>query len=109
MVRVRPGADVHDFARRAVRRKLGLIEGHIEGQTIRIRMQHTGQAEVLLHDGLVDLSRPITLYRGRKKLFEGPVEPKITTLLTLAREDWEFQRLPSVRLVVRARGRAWQD
>ena len=109
VVRVRPGADVHDYARRTVRRKLGLIEGHIEGQTIRIRMQHTRQAEVLLHDGLVDLSRPITLYRGRKKLFEGPVEPKITTLLTLAREDWEFQRLPSVRLVVRARGRAWQD
>lgn len=109
VVRVRPGDDVQEFARRAVQRKLALLEGTIEGQTIRIRVQRTQAAELLLHEGLIDLTQPITIYRREKILFEGPVAPSISTLLTLAYDDWEFQRLPSVRIVVPGRGKARQD
>jgi len=107
VVRVQPGGDVHEFARRAVRRKLGLLEGTIEEQTIRVRLQHTKKAEILLHDGLIDLARPVTVYRGKKIVFQGPVPPSVSTLLDLAYADWEFQRLPCVRIVVPARGKAW--
>ncbi len=109
VVRVRPGADLHEYARRAVRRKLGLLEGTIEGQTIRVRLQHTQEAEILLHDGLIDLTEPITVYRGRKIVFQSLVQPRVSTLLELAYADWEFQRLPCVRIVVPGRGKARQE
>jgi predicted esterase len=109
VVRVRPGGDVREYARRTVQNQLALLEGTIEGQTIRVRLQHTEEAEILLHEGLIDLAKPVTVYRGKKIVWEGPVQPKVSTMLELAYADWEFQRLASVRMVVPARGKARQE
>ena len=43
-----------------------------------------------------------------KKRYEDTVQSKISTMLELARQDWDFQRLYSVRLVLRKRSLAKQ-
>ncbi|MCK4660553.1 MAG: hypothetical protein KAV82_13615 [Phycisphaerae bacterium] len=109
VVRVQPGTNIREYAQEVVQSKLGLIEGSIEGQTIRLRLRRCRRTELLLHGGLIDLTRPITVYRGKKIVFKGRVQPKVSTLLKLAYRDWEFQRLPCVRMVVPDRGKAWQE
>jgi poly(3-hydroxybutyrate) depolymerase len=109
VVRVPPGGDVYEYARQTVRRKLARLEGLIEGQTIRIRVQRSKEVEILLHQGLVNLTDPITIYRGSKIVWRDVASPRISTLLELAHADWEFQRLASVRIVIPARGKARQE
>ena len=109
VVRVTPGADVHEYARRALRQQLAMLEGTIEGQVLRLDLQRTVKAELLLDDGLIDLAQPITVYRGQKIVFEGLAPPQVATLLQQAYADWEFQILPAVRIVVPASGKARQE
>lgn len=80
--------------------RLGLIEASVEGQTIKLRSRKTQTIELLLHDKLIDLDRPIRITRGSRQLFEGKIPRDLRILLREAANDWDFDRLFSARVVI---------
>lgn len=103
------GADLDEYVTRFLEKKLAYLGGHIDGQRIEVESRRSAEIEVLLNADLIDLERPITLVVGKKKRFEGKVDPSVQTMLEVAHQDWEFQRLYPVRLVTRSRSKAWQE
>ena len=91
-----------------LKEKLGYLGGKIDGQTIHIETHLCGQIEVLLNDDLVDLDKPITIVVDGTVRFEGTAKRKLRTLLDIAKDDWEFQRLFPVRFEVGRKGKAVQ-
>ena len=61
------------------------------------------------HDDVVDLDKDITIFLDGTRKFDGRATRKIKTMLEVAAEDWEFQRLWPVRFDLSQRGRAVQD
>ena len=90
----------------ALKDRLAFVGGTIEGQTIRIRTRKCARVQVLLNSDLIDLGKPITLYMDGTRRFSGPVSPRIATMLEMARRDWDFDRLWSVRFEIDRDGRA---
>jgi len=105
----RPGADLDEQITEFLTRRLAYVGGRIEGQRIEVEVRRTAELEILLNDRLIDLEQPITVTAGGKIRYEGTVEPRVTTMLEIAHRDWDLQRLYSVRLLMRARSKAWQD
>lgn len=105
VIKVPPGEDLAEFSRRTVRSKLAMLSGHIEGQTITVLMQKLQEAEILLYEGLIDFEQPVTIYRGKKVVYEGRVVPSVSTLLETAYADWEFERPYVARMLVPSRGK----
>ncbi|MHC4066917.1 MAG: hypothetical protein ACYSUI_20770, partial [Planctomycetota bacterium] len=101
--------DVDEYVTDVLKKKLAHLGGRIEGQRIEAQIHRTAELEVLLNDELIDLDEPITLVVGDKKRYQGKVRRKVSTLLETAYTDWDFQRLYTVRLVMRARSKARQD
>ncbi|HUU83315.1 MAG TPA: dienelactone hydrolase family protein [Phycisphaerae bacterium] len=101
--------DVDEYITDTLKKKLAYLGGTITGQHIEAETRKSAELEVLLHDGLIDLDQPITLKVGDKIRYEGEVERKVGTMLEIAYQDWDFQRLFPVRLVMRARSNAWQE
>ncbi|UCG31898.1 MAG: hypothetical protein JSU68_09555 [Phycisphaerales bacterium] len=95
---LRPGEDPQEALLRAIRLKLGRLEGHVEGQLVTVRSKRAKELDVLLHETLVDFDRPIIVKMNGRRAFEGLVEPRIDTLLEVASEDWDFDRLFPVRV-----------
>ncbi|HNO76541.1 MAG TPA: hypothetical protein PKN33_00650 [Phycisphaerae bacterium] len=91
-----------------LKEKLGYLGGKIDGQTIHIETHLCGQIEVLLNDDLVDLDKPITIVVDGTVRFEGTAKRKLRTMLDIAKDDWEFQRLFPVRFEVGRKGKAVQ-
>jgi polyhydroxybutyrate depolymerase len=91
-----------------LREKLGYIGGTIEGQIINIETHFCGRIEVLLNDDLVDLDQPITIIVDGTVRFEGVAKRNIETMLDIARQDWEFQRLFPVRFQIGQKSKAIQ-
>lgn len=104
VVRPKNDEDYSEAALRTIERKLALLRGRIEGQTIHVETRKCKEIELRLHDGLVDLDREVTiLYKGRE-VFRGSVKRQIRTLLAVAHADWDFQRLFPVRLRITRTG-----
>lgn len=101
--------DVDEYVTGVLKKKLAYLGGRIDGQNIEAEIRKTAELEVLLHNGLIDLDQPITLKVGDKIRYEGGVERRVSTMLEIAYQDWDFQRLFPVRLVMRARSKARQD
>ena len=108
-IMVDPGTSVDEYVTEFLEKKLAYLGGSIEGQRIEIKTKRSAEIEILLNDDLVDLNEQITVVAGDKRRFEGKVEPKVKTLLDVAYEDWDFQRLYPVRLVMRPLSKAWQE
>ncbi len=102
------GETVAEAMAAMLKEKLGYIGGTIDGQTINIETHLSGQIEVLLNDDLVDLDKPITIIVDGTVRFEGIAKRKIRTMLDVAREDWEFQRLFPVHFQIGRKGKAVQ-
>ena len=101
--------DVDEYVTNVLKKKLAHLGGRIEGQRIEVQIRKTADLEVLLNDQLINLDQPITLVVGDKKRYQGQVRRKVGTLLEEAHRGWDFQRLYTVRLVMRARSKARQD
>jgi len=101
--------DVDEYVTNVIKKKLAYLGGRIEGQRIEAQIRKTADLEVLLNDDLIDLDQPITLVVDDKKRYQGKVRRKVGTLLEEVHRDWDFQRLYTVRLVMRARSKARQD
>jgi pimeloyl-ACP methyl ester carboxylesterase len=102
-------SDFEQYATETIKRKLAYLGGRIRGQQIDVTTGRTTETHVLLHDELINLDQPILLKVNGKKRYEGRVTPRISTLLETAYQDWDFQRLYTVRLVVGRRSLARQD
>jgi pimeloyl-ACP methyl ester carboxylesterase len=94
------GEDPRAAKRKWLIDKLGLVEGDCTGQTVNITARHTPRVVLLLSDELLDLSKPVKIMRGKKKLFEGKVERDMAVMLAEAARGWDFDRLPVARAVV---------
>jgi hypothetical protein len=95
---LRRGEDPQEALLRAIRLKLGRLEGRVEDQLVTVRSKRAKELDVLLHERLVDFDRPITIKMNGRRAFEGIVEPRIETLVEVAAEDWDFDRLFPVRV-----------
>jgi hypothetical protein len=80
--------------------KLGLVEGECKGQTIKVTARHTPRMIMLFSDELLDLDKPVTIMREKKKVFEGKIDRDMAVMLTEAARGWDFDRLPVARAVV---------
>ncbi len=105
----RLGEDYDQYVTDTLKKKLAFLGGTIDGQTIDVHTRRTAETSVLLNDGLIDLDQPIVLKLNGKIRYEGRVERRIATMLGTAYDDWDFQRLYTVRLVVRRNSLARQD
>jgi len=101
--------DIDEYVTKVLTDKLAYLGGKIEGQRIEAQVRKSAELEVLLNDDLLDLDQPITLVVGEKIRFEGPVERRVSTMLDIAYRDWEFQRLYSARLAMKAGSKAWEE
>ncbi|GJM24420.1 MAG: hypothetical protein DHS20C16_08350 [Phycisphaerae bacterium] len=102
------GETVAEAMAAMLREKLGYIGGTIDGQTINIETHLCGRIEVLLNEDLVDLDKPITIIVDGTIRFEGVAKRNTKTMLDIAKEDWEFQRLFPVRFQIGRKGKAIQ-
>lgn len=99
--------DRNAFITGVVKEKLAYLGGRVDGQAITIQTRRCGRIELLLPNGLVTFSEPLTVRCNGRKRFEGVVHPSISTLLQDAYARWEFQRPAVMRLSfsIRADGR----
>ncbi len=110
-VRVTPKGDedYSDALLRKLRLKLAYIGGSIEGQRISVRSRKCAELEVLLNDDLIDLDREIVISYKDRDVFRGVAARRIATLLKVAWEDWDFDRLFFAKIVITRKGGARQE
>ncbi len=100
-VSIAPGAgtDRDEFITAFFKENLFRLAGRIEGQIITLETKGIAEVEVVFYEGMVDLTRPITVTINGRKRHEAIIKPSIETLLEEAYADWEFQRVAVARLV----------
>ncbi len=101
-------SDRNAFITSVIKEKLAYLGGRVDGQTIAIQTRRCARIELLLPDGLVTFSKPVTVRCNGRKRFEGLVRPSIRTLLQDAYARWEFQHPAVAKLSfsIRAHGRS---
>jgi pimeloyl-ACP methyl ester carboxylesterase len=104
-IKITEGEDPDAAQRRYLIGKLGLIEARRKGQTISVTSRRTVRVVLLPSDALIDLDKPVTIRRGKKKVFSGKIERDLRVMLTEAARGWDFARLPCARVVVPIAGK----
>jgi predicted esterase len=107
-VRLKDGETYSEAFDRTIRLKLACIAGKIEGQSITIETRKCGEVALLLNDHLIDLDRDIIVTLNGRQIYEGSAKRSIRTLLEVAHEDWDFQRLFTTRFRITRKGRIKQ-
>ncbi|MFH1418150.1 MAG: hypothetical protein ABII12_07705 [Planctomycetota bacterium] len=102
---VAQGADPIVAQRKWIVDRLGLIEARCKEQTIKIRSHRVPRVVLLFSDELIDLDQPIRIFRGKRKCFQGRIERDMRVMLTEAARGWDFDRLPTARVVVPVGGK----
>lgn len=87
-----------------IKLRLAYVGGLIEGQSIHIQTRKCSQLDLLLNDDLVDLDQDIIVTLKGKEIYRGPAYARIRTLLEVARQDWDFQRLFPARFKITRKG-----
>jgi predicted esterase len=78
---------------RAIRARLGRIEGAVEGNTVTVKRKNLKELMVWFQDGMVDWSRPVVIRAGGRVAFEGTIEPRLSVCLREIARTYDFQRL----------------
>lgn len=99
-IKIEQGEDPNEAQRRYLVSRLGLIDARCKGRTIAVKSRRTVRVVLLLSDELLDLDKPVTIKRGKKRVFVGKIRRDLRVMLTEAARSWDFARLPSVRVVV---------
>jgi len=94
------GEDPRAAERKWLIGRLGMIEAQCQGQTLRLNARRCGHVTVLISEQMLDLREPVTVFRNKKKLYEGLIQPDLRVMLTEAAKTWDFERLYVARLVV---------
>ncbi len=97
---VDPREDPRAAHRKYLIKKLGLVEGRIDGQTIRLETRRTGNVILLLSDELIDLDKPVRILRKNRKRFRGRIQRDLRVMLEEAARSWDFDRLYTARVVI---------
>jgi hypothetical protein len=100
-VQLKRGDNPDEAFLRETRRRMGKLQGHIEGQTVTVRSKRVIVVDILLNDELVDLNEPVRIKLNGRKAFDGLLERRIDTLLDVAASDWDFDRLFCTRIRVK--------
>lgn len=97
---VAPGEDPQTAERNWLIGRLGMIEAECQGQTIKLNARRCGHVNVLILGQMLDLQKPVTILRSKRKLYEGLIQPDLKVMLTEAAKTWDFERLYVARVVV---------
>jgi poly(3-hydroxybutyrate) depolymerase len=97
-VKLKPGDDPQEAILRETRNRMGRLTGVIDGQLVTVHAKRAKVLDVLLHDELIDLDQPITVKINGRRAFQGMVQRRVETLLESAAEEWDFDRLFTVRI-----------
>lgn len=103
-VKLKPGEDQQMAQKRHLVAQLGLIEASVEHQTITITTRKVKGAGLLLSDELIDLDKPVTIVRNKRRVFSGKIRRSPDVVLRESDETWDFARIPQVRVVIPASG-----
>ncbi len=101
VVRLKGDEDYSAAALRTMKTRLAYVGGEIDGQTIRVTTRKCKSIDIVLHEGLIDFGQDISVTWKGNEVFNGKVTPSVRTMLEVAYEDWDFQRLFPVRLHVK--------
>ncbi len=107
-VEMQEGETEATATRRHLVSKLGLVEGSIrrgKRQEIKLNSRNAVRIVLLLSDDIINLDEPITILRGRKKVYSGKVKRDMRVTLREAARTWDFERLASARVVVPVAGK----
>jgi len=78
---------------KVVKNKLAFLSGKVEGQTITINTKRCNSIDIQFSPRLVNLNKPVVIMCNGKKRHDGPITPKLETLLETAYERWVFEPL----------------
>lgn len=101
--------DRAEFIADVFKSQLAYVGGTIEGNDIRIETRRCAELDLLLFDGMVDLSKPVVVTINGRKRFERIVKPDVQTLLSELVQTHDFQRLVVARIRFRIRSEASDD
>jgi len=88
-----PTVDHDEFISNVVKNKLAFLSGKVEGQTITINTKRCNSIDIQFSPRLVNLNKPVVIMCNGKKRHDGPITPKLETLLETAYERWVFEPL----------------
>lgn len=97
---VDPREDPREAHRKYLIKKLGLVDGRVKGQTIRLQTRRTGNAILLLSDELIDLDKPVRILRKKRERFKGHIKRDLRVMLEEAARSWDFDRLYTARVTI---------
>lgn len=104
-----PAVDRAEFIADVFKSQLAYIGGTVEGNEIRIETRRCAEIDVLLFDGMVDLTKPVVVTINGRRRFDRVVKPDITTLLSELVQSRDFQRLVVARIRFGIRSEAPDD
>ena len=93
-----PATDHDRYITDVIQDKLAFLGARVDGQTITIETRRCARIELLIPQGLVDFSIPITVRCNGRKRYDRMIQPSIRTMLETAYQDWEFQHPAVARL-----------
>lgn len=99
-------ADQRAALARAIRQRLGLLQGAINGQEIRIRRKNVNDLTLWLTDGMIDWTQPVTVKLSGRTVFEGELTPDPVLAIVRAKQTRDFDRLWFAGLRIPRRGKA---
>ena len=87
----------------AARAGMGILNGKIQGNVVKVKTRHLIGYTVLLNDRMLDLDEPVAVYTNGKKTYYGKVARSVPFMLEWARRHRDPEMLFSayVRIVVR--------
>lgn len=88
-----PGESADEAFGRAVRERLGRLEGEAAGQVLTVQTAHVKDLTVWLGDGMVNWNKPVRLRVNGKNAFTGKLQPDLLVCLTQAARTRDFDRL----------------
>ncbi len=95
---VSPAVDQERYITGVIQDKLAYLGGGVDGQTIAIETRRLARVELLIPQGMVDFSKPITVRCNGRKRYDRMIQPSMRTMLETAYQDWEFQHPAVARL-----------
>lgn len=78
---------------RALRSRLGRIEGSIEDQTINIARRKVRTVIIWIGDNMIDWENPITVRLSSRRIYDGTLSPDLFLCLQQVDRTWDLDRL----------------
>ncbi len=87
------GDDPHEAMARALRNRLGRVEGERKGQVFLLKRKSVKEVVVWIEEGMVDWDKPVTVKMSNRVAFDGLLRPSLAICLSEAARTYDFDRL----------------